>query len=150
MEDPVIIHRRGDIIGLLFQFLNGIAHGDADASLKNHRGVVASITKGDGLSGVKALMTCHREDALALVSPIGCDVCKLRMPSPRHALWHTSQQVHVDSEDKTSYLIQVSGSNYKANTLFVNESGLYVLFLFTQGNFSLSIYQDTTSYPKKK
>ena len=25
-----------------------------------------------------------------------------------------------------------------------------MLFLFTQGNFSLSIYQDTTSYPKKK
>ena len=24
--------------------------------------------------------------------------------------------VHVDKEDKTSYLIQVSGSNYKANT----------------------------------
>lgn len=38
-------------------------------------------------------------------------------------------QVHVDSEDKTSYLIQVSGSNYKANTLFVNESGLYSLVL---------------------
>ena len=37
--------------------------------------------------------------------------------------------VHVDSEDKTSYLIQVSGSNYKANTLFVNESGLYALIL---------------------
>ncbi len=32
-------------------------------------------------------------------------------------------QVHVDAEDKTSYLIQVSGSNYKAKTLFVNESG---------------------------
>ena len=36
---------------------------------------------------------------------------------------------HVDKEDKTSYLIQVSGSNYKANTLFVNESGLYSLVL---------------------
>ena len=41
----------------------------------------------------------------------------------------TALQVHVDSEDKTSYLIQVSGSNYKANTLFVNESGLYALIL---------------------
>ena len=36
---------------------------------------------------------------------------------------------HVDTDDKTSYLIQVSGSNYKANTLFVNESGLYSLIL---------------------
>ena len=38
-------------------------------------------------------------------------------------------QVHVEKEDKTSYLIQVSGSNYKANTLFINESGLYSLVL---------------------
>lgn len=36
---------------------------------------------------------------------------------------------HVDDEDKTSYLIQVSGSNYKTNTTFVNESGLYSLIL---------------------
>ena len=33
------------------------------------------------------------------------------------------KQVHVDEEDKTSYLIQVSGSNYKASTTFINESG---------------------------
>jgi len=38
-------------------------------------------------------------------------------------------QVYVDSEDKTSYLIQVSGSAYKPNTLFINESGLYSLIL---------------------
>lgn len=37
--------------------------------------------------------------------------------------------VHVDKEDKTSYLIQVSGSNYKANTALINESGLYSLIL---------------------
>lgn len=33
--------------------------------------------------------------------------------------------IHVDKEDKTSYLIQVSGSNYKANTAVINESGIY-------------------------
>ena len=38
-------------------------------------------------------------------------------------------QVHVDPEDKTTYPIQVSGSNYKTNTTFVNESGLYSLIL---------------------
>ena len=37
--------------------------------------------------------------------------------------------VHVDKKDKTSYLIQVSGSNYKANTALINESGLYSLIL---------------------
>ena len=35
--------------------------------------------------------------------------------------------VHVEKEDKTSYLIQVSGSSYKATTCFINESGLYSL-----------------------
>ena len=37
--------------------------------------------------------------------------------------------IYVDKEDKTSYLIQVSGSNYKANTALINESGLYALIL---------------------
>ena len=54
---------------------------------------------------------------------VGKDVAKaLGYKNPSNAL-----QVHVDSEDKTSYLIQVSGSTYKANTLFINESGLYCL-----------------------
>ena len=33
------------------------------------------------------------------------------------------------SDDKTTYPIQVSGSNYKSKTIFVNESGLYSLIL---------------------
>ena len=37
--------------------------------------------------------------------------------------------VHVDGEDKTTALIQVSGSNYKTNAVFINESGLYALIL---------------------
>lgn len=36
---------------------------------------------------------------------------------------------HVDSEDKTTYLNQVSGSNYKTKTTVINESGLYNLVL---------------------
>ena len=56
---------------------------------------------------------------------VGKDVAMaLGYKNPSNAL-----QVHVDSEDKTSYLIQVSGSNYKSNTLLVNESGLYSLIL---------------------
>ena len=56
---------------------------------------------------------------------VGKDVaCSLGYKNPSNAL-----QQHVDEEDKTSYLIQVSGSNYKANTLFINESGLYALIL---------------------
>ena len=34
---------------------------------------------------------------------------------------------HVDEEDKTSTLIQGSGSNYKSKAIIINESGLYSL-----------------------
>ena len=37
--------------------------------------------------------------------------------------------VHVDKEDKTSTLIQGSGSNYKSKAVLINESGLYSLIL---------------------
>ena len=33
------------------------------------------------------------------------------------------QAVGLPEEDKTSYLIRVSGSNYKTNTMFIDESG---------------------------
>lgn len=36
---------------------------------------------------------------------------------------------HVDDEDKTSTLIQGSGSNYKSNAVLINESGLYSLIM---------------------
>ena len=35
----------------------------------------------------------------------------------------------VDVEDKTTYLISVSGSNYKSKTSLINESGLYSLIM---------------------
>ena len=54
---------------------------------------------------------------------VGKDVAQvLGYKNPSNAL-----VAHVEEEDKTSYLIQVSGSNYKANTTFINESGLYAL-----------------------
>lgn len=36
---------------------------------------------------------------------------------------------HVDDEDKTSTLIQGTGSNYKSKAVIINESGLYSLIL---------------------
>ena len=36
---------------------------------------------------------------------------------------------HVDDEDKTSTLIQGSGSNYKSKAMLINESGMYSLIL---------------------
>ena len=68
------------------------------------------------------IRTCQVNNQIMFV---GKDVATaLGYKNPSNAL-----QVHVDSEDKTSYLIQVSGSRYKANTLFINESGLYSLIL---------------------
>lgn len=56
---------------------------------------------------------------------VGKDVAKvLGYKTPSNAI-----AIHVDEEDKTSYLIQVSGSNYKSNPTFINESGLYALVL---------------------
>ena len=56
---------------------------------------------------------------------VGKDVAKaLGYRNPSNALL-----VHVDTDDKTTYPIQVSGSNYKTNTMFINESGLYSLIL---------------------
>ena len=37
--------------------------------------------------------------------------------------------VHVDPEDKTTTLIQGTGSNYKSKVVIINESGLYALVL---------------------
>lgn len=37
--------------------------------------------------------------------------------------------VHVDSDDKTTTLIQGTGSNYKTKVVIINESGLYALIL---------------------
>ena len=36
---------------------------------------------------------------------------------------------HVDNEDKTTTLIQGTGSNYKSNAVIINESGMYSLIL---------------------
>lgn len=56
---------------------------------------------------------------------IGKDVAvALGYTKPENAV-----STHVDSEDKTTPLIQGSGSNYKSNTVIINESGLYSLIL---------------------
>ena len=36
---------------------------------------------------------------------------------------------HVDEDDKTTALIQCTGSSYKTQAIFINESGLYSLIL---------------------
>ncbi len=56
---------------------------------------------------------------------VGRDVAEaLGYKNPSNSL-----QIHVDEEDKTTYLIQVSGMNFKSKTVFINESGLYALVL---------------------
>lgn len=56
---------------------------------------------------------------------IGKDVAEiLGYKKPENAI-----AVHVDDEDKTTTLIQGTGSNYKSNAVVINESGLYSLIL---------------------
>ena len=56
---------------------------------------------------------------------VGKDVAvALRYKKPENAIAN-----HVSDEDKTSTLIQGSGSNYKSKATIINESGLYSLIL---------------------
>ena len=81
VKDSILIDGGGDVSSLLFQFVDGIAHRHTNACLEDHRGVIATITKGYGSTGIKAFMTRHSEDALALIGTIGSDISKLRMPA---------------------------------------------------------------------
>lgn len=52
---------------------------------------------------------------------VGKDVAEsLGYKKPENAI-----ATHVDDEDKTTTLIQGTGTNYKSNTVIINESGLY-------------------------
>jgi Prophage antirepressor len=56
---------------------------------------------------------------------VGKDVAKaLGYSKPENAV-----AVHVDADDKTTTLIQGTGSNYKSKAVIINESGLYSLVL---------------------
>ena len=56
---------------------------------------------------------------------VGKDVAKaLGYSKPENAI-----ATHVDTEDKTTTLIQGTGSNYKSKAVVINESGLYALIL---------------------
>jgi anti-repressor protein len=56
---------------------------------------------------------------------VGKDVAQaLGYAKPENAL-----SAHVDSDDKTTTLIQGTGSNYKSKAVIINESGLYALVL---------------------
>lgn len=56
---------------------------------------------------------------------VGKDVASvLGYAKPENAI-----ATHVDSEDKTTTLIQGTGSNYKSKAMLINESGLYSLIL---------------------
>ena len=81
IHDAVLINRTGDVVGLAFQVVYGIAHSNANTNLKNHRSIVASIAKGYGMGWGETFMTSHGEDALALVGPVSGDVGEFRMPA---------------------------------------------------------------------
>lgn len=56
---------------------------------------------------------------------VGKDLAQiLGYAKPENAL-----AAHVDDEDKTTTLIQGTGSNYKSKTIVINESGMYSLVL---------------------
>ena len=95
VEDAVVVDGGSDIVGLALEVVDGVAHRNADASLENHRGVVAAVAEGHRAAGVEALVAGHRQDALALVGTVGGDVRKLRMPAARDTLRHAGHQLRL-------------------------------------------------------
>ena len=74
IENAVVIDGGGDVVGLMLEGVDGVAHRDANASLENHRGVVAAVAEGHCATGVKTLVAGHRQDAFALVGTVGGDI----------------------------------------------------------------------------
>ena len=68
------------------------------------------------------IRTCQVNNQIMFV---GKDVAQaLGYAKPENAI-----ATHVDTEDKTTTLIQGTGSNYKSKVVIINESGLYSLIL---------------------
>ena len=68
------------------------------------------------------IRTCQVNNQIMFV---GKDVATaLGYAKPENAI-----ATHVDNEDKTTTLIQGTGSNYKSKVVIINESGLYSLIL---------------------
>ena len=68
------------------------------------------------------IRTCQVNNQIMFV---GKDVAMaLGYAKPENAI-----ATHVDAEDKTTTLIQGTGSNYKSKVVIINESGLYSLIL---------------------
>ena len=68
------------------------------------------------------IRTCQVNNQIMFV---GKDVATaLGYAKPENAI-----STHVDTEDKTTTLIQGTGSNYKSKVVIINESGLYALIL---------------------
>ena len=68
------------------------------------------------------IRTCQVNNQILFV---GKDVAKaLGYAKPENAI-----ATHVDVDDKTTTLIQGTGSNYKSKVIIINESGLYSLIL---------------------
>ena len=69
------------------------------------------------------IRTMTQEDGQIMF--VGKDVATaLGYSKPENAI-----ATHVDSEDKTTTLIQGTGLNYKSKAVIINESGLYALVL---------------------
>ena len=92
-EDTVVVDGGCHVVGLGLEGVDGVAHGDANSRLADHRRVVAAVAEGHRAAGVEALVARHGQDALALIGPAGGDIGKLRVPASRDAVWHARHEV---------------------------------------------------------
>ena len=93
IQDTVVINGSGDVVGLVLEVVNGISHGNADACLAYHGGVITSVTKGNGLADIKTVMTGNGYNTFSLICSVLRDISKLGMPATRDTMWQTGHQL---------------------------------------------------------
>ena len=92
VQDAVVIDSGGDVVGFVFQRIDGVTHRNADACLPNHGCIVAAVAKGYGVAGVETIVLSYGQDALSLVGSVGGNISELRVPAARDAVRQTGHQ----------------------------------------------------------
>ena len=85
----------GDIIRGGLGGVAGVAHGDADPGIFQHRHVVAAVAEGDGLLPRQAQMGQRVGQAVGLAAARGQNITEIRVPSHSNAAGAAAQKLRL-------------------------------------------------------
>ena len=71
IPDAVVVHIRGDVVGALFGFVTGIAHGNGYFDGLEHIQVIVTVTEGDGFLRGESVVSQHLPDSFGLAAVNG-------------------------------------------------------------------------------